>query len=78
MVRRAYAQRSVFEVLSRQPKELLKGEFDSVFATGRIEQVEVESGSTGKPRFYRITKIPMRLNDDTVTHPITIGEDITD
>ncbi|MBI4501974.1 MAG: PAS domain-containing protein, partial [Gemmatimonadetes bacterium] len=70
--------RSVFEVLSRQPKELLKGEFDSVFATGRIEQMEVESGTTGTPRYYRITKIPMRLNDDTVTHAITIGEDITE
>jgi two-component system NtrC family sensor kinase len=70
--------RSVFDVLSRQPKELLKEEFDSVFSTGRLEQVEVESSATGAPRYYRITKIPMRLNDDIVTHAITIGEDITE
>ncbi len=70
--------RSVFDVLSRQSKEMLKEEFDTVFATGRLEQVEVESGATGQARFYRITKIPMRLNDDVVTHAITIGEDITE
>ncbi|MBI4421836.1 MAG: PAS domain-containing protein, partial [Gemmatimonadetes bacterium] len=70
--------RSVFEVMSRQPRELIKSEFDSVFATGRMEQVEVESGASGQPRFYRITKIPMRLNEDVVTHVITIGEDITE
>ena len=70
--------RSVFDVLARQSREMLKEEFDSVFATGRLEQVEVESGATGAPRFYRITKIPMRLNDDEVTHAITIGEDVTE
>src|SRR2546430_2052764 len=70
--------RNVFDVLTRQPRELLQREFDSVFATGRIEEVEVESGATGQSRYYRITKIPMRLNDDAVTHAITIGEDITE
>ncbi len=70
--------RSVFDVLSRQPRELIQGEFDAVFSTGRIEQVEVESETSGAPRYYRITKIPMRLNDDSITHAITIGEDITE
>jgi two-component system NtrC family sensor kinase len=70
--------RSVFEVLARQPRALLQGEFDAVFTTGRIEQMEVETGTTSAPRYYRITKIPMRLNDDTITHAITIGEDITE
>ncbi|MBI4420730.1 MAG: hypothetical protein HY560_07885 [Gemmatimonadetes bacterium] len=65
-------------MLGRQPRELLKQEFDTVFATGRMEQVEVESGTTGQTRYYRITKIPMRLNEDQVTHVITIGEDITE
>ena len=32
----------------------------------------------GELRTYRITKIPMRLDDDGVTHVITIGEDVTD
>jgi len=70
--------RNVFDVLSRQPRQLLKSEFDLVFQTGRMEQVEVESGTTGQPRYYRITKIPMRINEDVVTHVITIAEDITE
>lgn len=70
--------RHVFDVLHRQPRGLLQEEFDSVFRTGRIEQMEAESSSSGEPRYYRITKVPMRLNDDNITHVITIGEDITD
>jgi two-component system NtrC family sensor kinase len=70
--------RPVFEVLHRQPSSLLKGEFDRAFETGELEQLEVESTATGVPRFYRLTKVPMRLDDDDVTHVITIGEDITD
>jgi two-component system NtrC family sensor kinase len=70
--------RSVFEVLHRQPREVLKEEFDRVFMTGKIEQVEVRSEASGEPRYYRITKVPMRLDDTEVTHVITIGEDITE
>jgi two-component system NtrC family sensor kinase len=70
--------RPVFEVLHRQPRGLLQREFDSVFGTGRIEQVEVQSSASGEPRHYRITKVPMRLDDDNITHVITIGEDLTD
>ena len=68
----------VFDVLDRLPKETLRKEFDSVFNTGRIEQVEVRSSTSGTPRFYRITKVPMRVDDDEVTHVITIGEDLTE
>lgn len=78
MVRDQVLGRTVFEVLSRQPRSLLKREFDRVFSTGRMEQMEVESDADRDPRHYRITKIPMRLNDEEVTHVITIGEDITD
>ncbi len=70
--------RPVFDVLHRQPRGLLQREFDSVFGTGRIEQVEVQSSASGVPRHYRITKVPMRVDDDTITHVITIGEDLTD
>jgi two-component system NtrC family sensor kinase len=70
--------RTVFDVLYRQPRDLLKREFDRVFESGRMEQIEVESSATGESRYYRLTKIPMRLGDDQVTHVITIGEDITD
>src|SRR5919201_4569901 len=69
--------REVFEVLDRQPRELLKQEFDGVFETGEIQQVEMDSQATGEPRHYRITKIPMRLADDYISHVITIGEDVT-
>jgi PAS domain S-box-containing protein len=69
--------REVFEVLDRQPRELLKLEFDRVFQTGEIQQMEMDSQATGEARHYRITKIPMRLDDDDISHVITIGEDVT-
>ncbi len=70
-------ERDVFEVLDRQPRELLKQEFDRVFTTGEIQQVEMDSQATGEARHYRITKIPMRLDDEDISHVITIGEDVT-
>src|SRR2546425_1201062 len=70
--------RDIFEVLDRQPRELLKREFDRVFDTGELQQVEMESGASGETRYYRITKIPMRLDEAHISHVITIGEDITD
>jgi two-component system, NtrC family, sensor kinase len=69
--------REVFEVLDRQPRELLKQEFDRVFETGEIQQVDMDSQATGEARHYRITKIPMRLDGDDISHVITIGEDLT-
>ena len=70
--------RPIFDVLSRQPRDLLRREFDEVLASGRMQVIEQESSATGDMRYYRITKIPMRINDDDVTHIITIGEDITE
>jgi two-component system NtrC family sensor kinase len=69
--------REVFDVLDRQPRELLKQEFDRVFATGEIQQVEMDSQTSGEARHYRITKIPMRLEGEDISHVITIGEDVT-
>ena len=70
--------RTIFEVLHRQPAALLKREFDEVFASGRLQQFQMESAATGDMRTFRISKIPMRLDDDVVTHVITLGEDITE
>ena len=70
--------RTIFDILHRQPFEMLRREFDEVFATGRIQEYQMESSSTGDARTYRITKIPMRLGDSAVTHVITLGEDVTD
>ena len=69
--------REVFDVLDRQPRELLKQEFDRVFETGEIQQVEMDSQATGEARHYRITKIPMRLDGEDISYVITIGEDVT-
>jgi PAS domain S-box-containing protein len=63
--------RTVFEVLHRQPRDLLVREFDHVFATGEIEEVEVQTETRSGPRYYRIRKIPMRLDEDRVSHVIT-------
>jgi two-component system NtrC family sensor kinase len=70
--------RVVFDVLHRQPRRLLKSEFDQAFETGGMAQMEVESVTADETRHYRINKIPMRLNDEEVTHVITLGEDITE
>jgi len=70
--------RTIFEILHRQPSEMIRREFDDVFTTGRIQEYQTESLATGELRTYRISKIPMRLGDSGVTHVITIGEDVTD
>jgi two-component system NtrC family sensor kinase len=70
--------RTIFEVLHRQPRDVLQREFDDIFATGRTQQFQSESKSSGKLRTYRLSKIPMRDDSGYVTHIITIGEDITD
>jgi two-component system NtrC family sensor kinase len=70
--------REIFDVLDRQPRALLKGEFDRVFDSGEIHQVEMESRASGENRFYRITKIPMRQDGGDITHVVAIGEDLTD
>jgi two-component system NtrC family sensor kinase len=70
--------RTIFEILHRQPAESLRREFDAVFASGELQQFETESRATGDARTYRISKIPMRVRDDEVTHVITVGEDITE
>ena len=70
--------RTIFEILHRQPAELLRAEFEDVFATGRMSVFQMESDASGGRRTYRISKIPMRVDDTAVTHVITIGEDITE
>ena len=70
--------RPVFEVLTRQPAEELREEFDRVFRTGEIRQSEQEVLLGGQTRWFRLSKIPMRLEGDEISHVITIGEDVTD
>jgi two-component system, NtrC family, sensor kinase len=69
--------RPVFEVLTRQSAEELREEFDRVFRTGEIQQSEQEVTLGGETRHFRLSKIPMRLAGDEISHVITIGEDVT-
>ena len=70
--------RPVFEVLTRQNAEQLREEFDDVFSTGHIRQINLEVAVGGDTKYYRISKIPMRQDGETITHVITIGEDVTE
>ena len=70
--------RTVFEILHRQSAATLRAEFDEVFSTGRMVQAEVDTLVGGDQRTYRMSKIPMRLDDGAVTHVITVGEDISE
>jgi two-component system, NtrC family, sensor kinase len=70
--------RTIFEILHRQPAQMLRTEFESVFATGQMQQFPIESTTFGDARTYRISKIPMRIDEAEVSHVITIGEDITE
>ena len=70
--------RTIFEILHRQPASVLRKEFDEVFATGKLQTFQMESTASGELRTYRLSKIPMRLNNGPVTHVITIGEDVTE
>jgi PAS domain S-box-containing protein len=66
------------EVLRSQPPEVLLAEFDHVFATGeaRVDEQQVHVGRD--VRTYRTTRLPMRIDGATVSHVITIGEDVTE
>ena len=70
--------RQVFEVLTRQPAEELRADFDRVLQTGEILQEELDVNLGGEVRSFRLSKIPMRLEGDEISHVITIGEDVTE
>src|SRR5256885_3519718 len=71
--------REIFDVLTKQSRELLEREFHKVFETGKIHRVEQETiTQSGDANHWLISKIPMRANDnDEVSHVITVGENIT-
>ncbi len=70
--------RNVFEVLTRQPRDLLEEEFERAFLTGEIERIEQETpGADGSTRHWLVSKVPMRIDGEEVSHVITVGEDIT-
>ncbi|HEX3558004.1 MAG TPA: response regulator [Pyrinomonadaceae bacterium] len=76
--RRDVLGRNVFEVLTRQPRETLKEEFERAFETGEIERIEQETRSPdGSTRHWLVSKVPMKTDGEEVSHVITVGEDIT-
>ena len=72
--------KNVFDVLTRQPRDVLEEEFERVFESGEIERIEQETSTEkGDIRHWVISKIPMWADTTgTVSHVITVGEEITD
>jgi two-component system NtrC family sensor kinase len=71
--------KSIYDVLTKQSRELLEREFSKVFGTGEIHRVEQETiTQSGDANHWLIRKIPMRAAEtDEVSHVITVGENIT-
>lgn len=71
--------RNIFDVLTKQNRELLQREFSKVFATGQIQRIEQETATQdGDTHHWLISKIPMCAGDgNQVSHVITVGENIT-
>jgi two-component system NtrC family sensor kinase len=71
--------KNIFDVLTKQSRELLEREFSRVFATGEIHRIEQETFTgSGETNHWLISKIPMRADEnDQVSHVITVGENIT-
>lgn len=69
----------VFEILSRQPREKMRQEFERAFRTGKIERIEQRTADeNGATKHWLISKIPMRDEESgEITHVITVGEDIS-
>jgi two-component system, NtrC family, sensor kinase len=70
--------KNVFQVLARQPRRILENEFTDVFRTGEMVRMEQESWFDGQKKVWKISKIPMRVDNAEVTHVITVGEDVTE
>lgn len=70
--------RPVFDVLSRQSAEELRDELDEIFQHGEVVQRELDVATGGDQRVYRLTKVPMRLDGQEISHVVTIGEDVTE
>ena len=80
MPRGSVLGKNVFNVLTRQPRDMLEQEFERVFESGEIERIEQETPSAkGDIRHWVISKIPMWAdNTGNVSHVITVGEEVTD
>ncbi|MEZ5346298.1 MAG: ATP-binding protein [Pyrinomonadaceae bacterium] len=70
--------RNVFEVLSKYPTNKLRSEFEEAFQTGKIARIEQQTTDPdGASKHWVVSKVPMRDENGSITHVITIGEDVT-
>ncbi|MCB1025187.1 MAG: PAS domain-containing protein [Acidobacteria bacterium] len=70
--------RNVFDVLSKYPTNKLREEFEEAFQTGKIARIEQQTtDDDGTSKHWVVSKVPMRDENGTITHVITIGEDVT-
>ena len=71
--------KSIYDVLTKQSREMLEREFSKVFSTGDIQRIEQETVTkSGDTNHWLISKIPMRADEkNEVSHVITVGENIT-
>jgi two-component system NtrC family sensor kinase len=71
--------RNIFDVLTRQKRDVLEQEFARVFKTGEIDRIEQETVTEGgETKHWLISKIPMHAEgSQKVTHVITVGEETT-
>jgi two-component system NtrC family sensor kinase len=79
MPRGSVLGRNIFEVLTRQSREVLESEFAQVFSSGEIARIEQETTTAkGQTRHWLISKIPMWADTSgRVSHVITVGEETT-
>ena len=49
-----------------------------VFRNGKLVRFEQESYEEGQKKIWKISKIPMRVDNAEVSHVITVGEDVTE
>ncbi|HEX7998383.1 MAG TPA: response regulator [Pyrinomonadaceae bacterium] len=76
--RGAVLGRNIFQVLTRQRREILEREFARAFESGSIERIEQETtDASGATHHWLVSKVPMRAEGGEVSHVITVGEDIT-
>lgn len=76
--RGAVLGRNIFEVLTRQKREIIETEFARAFESGEIERVEQETtDANGVTHHWLVSKVPMRDETGVVSHVINVGEDIT-
>lgn len=77
VAREAALGRPVLELVPPEEAAALKVDLAQVFETGRLLELRQERMVQGEPRSVRITRIPMRTAGTTVTHVVTIAEDVT-